>query len=71
MVLKQKKLVGYFINNQESLFYQSPKFTAVLKYIQANPYACKMKERHNKLTLVFEHVNNVGEAIGLLAPIAN
>lgn len=69
MVLKQKKLVGYFINNQESLFYQSPQFTAVLKYIQANPYACKMKERNNKLSLVFENVNTVGEAIKLLEPI--
>ena len=69
MVLKQKKLIGYFIANQESLFYQSPKFTAVLKYIQANPYTCKMKERNNKLTLVFENVNNVREAIELLEPI--
>jgi transcription-repair coupling factor (superfamily II helicase) len=51
------------------LFYQSPKFTAVLKYIQANPHACKMKERNDKLTLVFENVNNVREAIGLLEPI--
>ena len=69
MVLKQKKLVGYFIANQESLFYQSPNFTAVLKYIQANPNACKMKERNDKLTLVFENVNNVREAIELLEPI--
>ncbi|MDB4533547.1 transcription-repair coupling factor [Vicingaceae bacterium] len=69
MVLKQKKLVGYFIANQESLFYQSPKFTAVLKYIQANPHACKMKEKNDKLTLVFENVNNVREAISLLEPI--
>jgi len=69
MVLKQKKLVGYFIANQESLFYQSSKFTAVLKYIQANPHTCKMKERNDKLTLVFENVNNVGEAIALLEPI--
>tara|TARA_B100000809_G_scaffold139066_2_gene136707 strand:+ start:2975 stop:6328 length:3354 start_codon:yes stop_codon:yes gene_type:complete len=69
MVLKQKKLVGYFISNQESLFYQSPKFTTVLKYIQANPKVCKMKERNDKLTLVFENVNNVREAIGLLEPI--
>jgi len=70
MVLKQKKLVGYFIRNQESLFYQSPQFTAVLKYIQANPYVCKMKERNDKLTLVFENVNSVNEAIGLLSPIS-
>jgi transcription-repair coupling factor (superfamily II helicase) len=51
------------------LFYQSPKFTAVLKYIQANPHTCKMKERNDKLTLVFENVNNVRDAIGLLEPI--
>jgi transcription-repair coupling factor (superfamily II helicase) len=69
MVLKQKKLVGYFIANQESLFYQSPQFTAVLKYIQNNPHTCKMKERNDKLSLVFENVNNVREAIDLLEPI--
>ncbi|MBL4667855.1 MAG: transcription-repair coupling factor, partial [Flavobacteriales bacterium] len=69
LVLKQKKLIGYFISNQESLFYQSPKFTTVLKYIQANPHTCKMKERNDKLTLVFENVNNVREAIALLEPI--
>ncbi|MGB0887693.1 MAG: hypothetical protein ACPGSL_06195 [Vicingaceae bacterium] len=48
---------------------KSPKFTAVLKYIQANPHACKMKERNDKLTLIFENVGNVREAIGLLEPI--
>jgi transcription-repair coupling factor (superfamily II helicase) len=69
MVLKQKKLVGYFIANQESLFYQSPQFTTVLKYIQTNPHTCKMKERNDKLSLVFENVNNVREAIDLLEPI--
>jgi hypothetical protein len=41
----------------------------LLKYIQANPHACKMKERNDKLTLVFENVNNVREAIELLEPI--
>ena len=69
LVLKQKKLIGYFIANQESPYYQSSKFTKVLTYIQENPHACKMKERNDKLTLVFENVNNVSEAIGLLNPI--
>jgi len=69
LVLKQKKLIGYFIANQESPYYQSAKFTMVLKFIQDNPYKCKMKERNDKLTLVFENVTNVTEAIGLLSPI--
>jgi transcription-repair coupling factor (superfamily II helicase) len=70
LVLKQKKLIGYFIANQDSLYYQSPKFTKVLHYIQANPYKCQMKERNDKLTLVFENVANVRQAIELLEPIA-
>jgi transcription-repair coupling factor (superfamily II helicase) len=71
LVLKQKKLIGYFIANQESPYYQSSKFTKVLKYIQENPHTCKMKERNDKLTLVFENVNNITEAIGLLNPIVD
>jgi transcription-repair coupling factor (superfamily II helicase) len=69
LVLKQKKLIGYFITNQESPYYQSSKFTRVLNYIQHNPHACKMKERNEKLTLVFENVNSVLQAIELLEPL--
>ena len=53
LVLKQQKLIGYFISNQESPFYQSAIFTGVLHFVQNNPHTCKMKERNNKLTLVF------------------
>ena len=69
LVLKQKKLIGYFIANQDSPYYQSSKFTKVLNYIQHNPNACKMKERNDKLTLVFENVSNVRLAIDVLEPI--
>ena len=69
LVLKQKKLIGYFIANQESPYYQSPKFTQVLKYIQANPQVCKMKERNDKLSLIFENVTTITQAIDLLTPI--
>ena len=69
LVLKQQKLIGYFISNQDSPFYQSATFTNVLKFVQANPYTCKMKERNDKLTLVFENVNSIGKAIEVLKPI--
>ena len=70
-MLKQKKLIGYFISNQESPYYQSPKFTRVLNYIQENPRVCQMKERNDKLSLIFENVSNVSEAIALLIPIVD
>lgn len=70
LVLKQHKLIGYFIANQESPYYQSDAFTKVLKYVQENPHACKMKERNDKLSLVYENVKNVVQAIELLEPIS-
>ncbi|PJB15238.1 MAG: transcription-repair coupling factor [Flavobacteriales bacterium CG_4_9_14_3_um_filter_32_8] len=69
LVLKQKKLIGYFIANQESPYYQSAKFTQVLKYIQENPRVCRMKERNDKLSLIFENVTKITQAIDLLSPI--
>lgn len=69
LVLKQKKLIGYFITNQESPYYQSASFTNVLKHVQANPHVCKMKEKNNKLSLVFDEVKGIKEATLLLKPI--
>src|SRR5690606_40819221 len=37
IVMKHGKLVGYFIADQKSGFYQSPAFTRVLEYVQAHP----------------------------------
>lgn len=63
LVLKSNKMIGYFIPNEDSAYYQSEAFTRVLKYVQANPRGCKMKEGNNKLTLTFENVGSVNEAI--------
>ena len=41
----------------------------VLKHVQSNPHLCKMKEKNNKLSLVFENVKGIKAAINLLSPI--
>lgn len=69
LVLKQKKLIGYFVANQESDFYQSATFTQVLQFVQQNSGLCKMKEKNNKLSLVFDNVEDVKKAIELIEPI--
>jgi transcription-repair coupling factor (superfamily II helicase) len=63
IVLKNGKMTGYFIQNKNSAYYQSEAFTRVLKFIQSHPRAAKMKEANNKLTLTFENVKSVKEAI--------
>ena len=66
VVLKQQKLLCYFVSNQDSPYYQSPAFSRVLQYVQQNPSRCKLKERKEKLSLVFDHVKTVVNAIELL-----
>nr|WP_252730248.1 transcription-repair coupling factor [Lacinutrix sp. C3R15] len=73
IVMKKGKLVGYFINDQQSAFYQSKGFTKVLQYIQQNPQACKMKEKQTRaglrLLLTFEKINTIEKALNALKPI--
>ena len=75
VILKKGKLVGYFINDQKSNFYQSPNFTKLLKYVQQNPKAGKMKEKQTRnglrLLLTFENIKTVNQALAVLKPILN
>ncbi|AEH00638.1 transcription-repair coupling factor [Lacinutrix sp. 5H-3-7-4] len=73
VIMKKGKLVGYFINDQQSSFYQSGNFTKLLKYIQQNPMAGKMKEKQTRnglrLLLTFDNIKTVDQALKALKPI--
>jgi transcription-repair coupling factor (superfamily II helicase) len=66
LVLKMGKMIGYFIANQESPFYQSEQFNKVLMFLRDNPTKATMKQKNDKLSLVFENVKSVDAAIGHL-----
>ncbi len=70
LLLKNNKMVGYFIPKQDSLYYQTEIFTKVLKFVQQNQKKCKMKESNGKLTLSFENIKSINDAIDSLKPIA-
>ena len=71
--MKQGKLIGYFINDQQSSFYQSPNFTKLLQYVQKNPTAGKIKEKQTRnglrLLLTFDNIKTVKQALKALEPI--
>ena len=71
LLLKNNRMVGYFIQNQNSAYYQSEVFTKVLKFVQQNPRTCKMRETNGKLTLSFENIKSIDDAINGLKPIIN
>ncbi len=70
IVMKKGKLIGYFIADQQSDFYQSPTFTKVLQFVQSHPQHCKMKEKNTRnglrLLLVFEKIDSVDKALEAL-----
>jgi transcription-repair coupling factor (superfamily II helicase) len=67
IMLKQQKLIGYFIGNQESTFYQTPVFQKLLVWVQKNSRHCKLKERETRnglrLMLVFDGIASVEKAL--------
>ncbi len=71
IVMKQNRLIGYFISDQNSSFYQSPQFTKVLQFVQTHKTFCKMKEKQTKnglrLLLTFENIKSTSKALEVLS----
>jgi SNF2 family DNA or RNA helicase len=47
-------------------YYQSEIFTAVLKYVQANISSCRMKEGSGKLSITFQKIITIKDALSVL-----
>ncbi|PKP31884.1 MAG: transcription-repair coupling factor [Bacteroidetes bacterium HGW-Bacteroidetes-17] len=71
LILKNKRMTGYFIGNEESVFYQSKIFSNVLKFVQNHSEKCKMREKNGKLTLTFENISKVNMALLTLQDMTN
>ena len=73
IILKQKRMLGYFVANQQSDFYQTEAFTKILKYVQQNGKSCVMKEKETKnglrLLITFIRIDSVKTALAILQKI--
>lgn len=70
ITLKNNKMISYFLSKQDSDYYNSPMFKAVLLYAQKTPKQSALKEQNNKLWLTIENINSVDEAIVIFEKIA-
>jgi transcription-repair coupling factor (superfamily II helicase) len=59
-------MTSYFLSNETSAYYQSDMFTAVLKYVQTHTSSCRMKEGAGKLTITFQRVSSISDALKVL-----
>ena len=58
VMLKQKRLIAYFVRDEQSPYYDSAQFHYILEYMQRHPSDCYMKEAHS-----------VADAMLLLQPL--
>ncbi|UTD15751.1 transcription-repair coupling factor [Tenacibaculum mesophilum] len=73
VILKQKRMLGYFVSDQQSAFYQTEAFTKMLRYVQQNPKSCVMKEKKTKnglrLLITFIKIDSVHKALETLQKV--
>jgi len=73
VVLKKDTLIGYFIAEPKSPFYQSEIFMKVIQYAQHHPQICKMTEKQTpkglRLLIRFDKVKSVSKALHVLQGI--
>ncbi|MFT7252356.1 MAG: transcription-repair coupling factor (superfamily II helicase) [Flavobacterium sp.] len=70
LIMKQGKMIGYFISDKQSNFYQSNRFIKVMQFVQHNGNLCKLKEKDTKnglrLLLTFDNVKSINKALELM-----
>jgi len=73
LILKQGKMIGYFVGDQQSDFYQSNRFIKMVQFVQQHANVCKMKEKETKnglrLLITFENVKSINKALELINQI--
>jgi transcription-repair coupling factor (superfamily II helicase) len=73
LVMKQGKMICYFVSDQQSEYYQSERFNQVLRFVQNKSNLCKMKEKQTpnglRLLLTFDHVKSIRKALELIEMI--
>jgi transcription-repair coupling factor (superfamily II helicase) len=62
LVLKSEKLVGHFISNPQSPFYETDQFQGILNRILAQPSGFRLVQKDDKLRLVIEPIRHIKDA---------
>lgn len=71
LVLKSEKLVGHFISNPQSPFYETPQFQGILQNILAKQSGYRLAQKDDKLRLVIEPIRHIKDAFEKLQALQN
>jgi len=71
LVIKQGKMLGYFIADQQSKFYQSGAFQRVLAFVQRNSDKCHLNEKETRnglrLIITFDKITSIDKALRIIS----
>jgi transcription-repair coupling factor (superfamily II helicase) len=69
LVLKNGKMLAYFISKQESEYYNSEAFKSILLYAQKNPAYCALKEQGTRFYISIQNVKSVKDVMVIFTGI--
>ena len=63
IMLKQQKMFFYFVNRDDSPYFQSEQFSRILHYVTKYPRRCNFREGSGKHSVVISEIPTVAEAL--------
>ncbi|MCM1111427.1 MAG: transcription-repair coupling factor [Clostridium sp.] len=69
VVLKQGRMMIYFVDETNQAYYQSPMFGRLLHFLQSNPRRCSLRDRNGKRSFLIADVPTVETAVDLLQSV--
>ncbi len=66
IILKNNQMICHFVADEHSPFYKSSEFGNILRYVQAHPRRCKLRQAGVKLSLTVLNISSVEKAMILL-----
>ncbi len=70
VIMKAGNVTLNFVSDQNSAFYQSPIFSSIIAWIQANPRKAQLKQTGDKLYMVIKSVANIGDLSALMEELS-
>lgn len=67
LLVKNGKMMMYFVSQPLSPFYQSEMFAAILKFVQRQVVPCRLSEKNDKLSLIFTEVTDIMKMSGIVS----
>ena len=69
IMLKQQKMILFFVSNPDSPYYQSEAFGRVIEYATKNVRRCNLREVNGKRSMVVSNISSVDAALSILNSI--